>query len=98
MGSYAMGNRFFDVGVMLCFGVVGFGMERLRVPLSPFVIGFVLAPIAESNLGAALMSSGGTYRPFVSPSEHPLSCTFLTVAIAIVLWSVSRRAEGTHAR
>lgn len=81
VGSYALGNRFFDVWVMLLFGLVGFGMERFRIPLAPFVIGFVLGPVAEANLSAGLMSSGGSWLPVVT---RPLSLTFLLLSVAMV--------------
>jgi len=43
IGSYALGNRMFDVWVMLGFGLAGYLLQRLDIPLAPFVIGFVLA-------------------------------------------------------
>jgi putative tricarboxylic transport membrane protein len=53
IGSYAFANRWFDVWVMLGFGVLGFAMDRLKIPLAPFVIGFVLAHCRrESRRGA----------------------------------------------
>ena len=70
IGTYALSNRAFDVGVMLAFGALGFAMERLKIPLAPFVIGFVLAPIAEKNLCAGLMLSGGSYAP-LEPTNPP---------------------------
>ncbi|MBI1311314.1 hypothetical protein GC176_08400 [bacterium] len=90
VGSYALGNRFFDVWVMLLFGLVGFGMERCRIPLAPFVIGFVLGPVAESNLSAGLMSSGGSWLPLVT---RPLSLTFLILSVLMVAvpWFVQRQ-------
>ena len=47
IGSYALANRMFDVWVMLSFGFVGWGLEKVRIPLAPFVIGLVLAPIGR---------------------------------------------------
>lgn len=88
VGCYALGNRVFDVWVMFAFGLLGFVLDRFRVPLSPFVIGFVLAPMAEENLGAALMLSGGSWLPFVT---RPVSLVFLVVALAITLTTVLHR-------
>ena len=51
-GAFALSNRMFDVWVMLGFGLLGLVLERNRIPLAPFVIGFVLGPIAEENLSA----------------------------------------------
>ncbi len=76
-GAYALSGRWFDVIIMLGFGVVGWLMERLKLPLAPFVIGFVLAPVAEENLCAGLMASGGTYLPLVT---RPVSLIFLVLA------------------
>ena len=81
-GAYALGGRWFDVGVMLAFGVIGWWMERARIPLSAFVIGFVLAPVAEENLCAGLMASGGSYLPLLA---RPVSLTFLLLAAFLVL-------------
>lgn len=98
IGSYALNNRFFDVWVMLAFGVLGYVLERFEVPLAPFVIGFVLAPIAEENLARGLMLSDGSYLPFVT---RPISAVFLLIAIVVLLrsmcgWKRNRytRSEG----
>jgi putative tricarboxylic transport membrane protein len=85
MGTYSLSNRGFDVGVMLTFGAVGFAMERLKIPLAPFVIGFVLAPIAEKNLCAGLMLSGGSYAPLAT---RPISLTFLLISVVLLLWPI----------
>jgi putative tricarboxylic transport membrane protein len=92
VGSYSLGNRMFDVWVMLVFGLLGFGMERFKIPLAPFVIGFVLGPIAEKNLSAGLMSSSGDYTPLVT---RPISLTFLIVSLAMLLLPLYGRLKRT---
>ena len=90
--SFALANRMFDVWVMLAFGVIGFGMERAKIPLAPFVIGFVLAPVAETNLLSGLMASGGSYLPIFT---RPISLTFFLIAVALLAWPIirARRAK-----
>lgn len=88
VGSYALSGRMFDVWVMLAFGVVGFALEAVSIPLAPFVIGFVLAPIAELNLGKALDSSGGNPLPIVT---RPVSAVFFFVSVALFLVPVIQR-------
>ncbi|MEQ9406736.1 MAG: tripartite tricarboxylate transporter permease [Fuerstiella sp.] len=80
LGSYALANRMFDVWVMVGFGVLGLLFDRLKVPTAPFVIGFVLSPIAEENLCAALMASGHQWSVFV---RQPVSLSLLVLAAAI---------------
>ena len=81
-GAYALNGLWFDVGVMLFFGVVGWRMEKAKLPLAAFVIGFVLAPVAEENLCAGLMASGGNYVPLVT---KPISLGLLLVATMLLL-------------
>jgi putative tricarboxylic transport membrane protein len=88
IGSYALSNRLFDVWVMLGFGLLGFIMERHKIPLAPFVIGFVLGPIAEEKLSAGLMSSGGSFWPIV---ERPISATFFILSILLLAMPLIRR-------
>lgn len=83
IGSYALNNVIFDVWVMLAFGIVGFLLERARIPLGPFVIGFVLAPLAEQKLRSGLMMSGGDFSPLVT---RPFSLLFLIAAVVLLVW------------
>ncbi len=86
VGSFALSTRMFDVWTMLFFGLLGFGFERLKIPLAPFVIGFILAPIAEENLLMGLMASDGSYWPLL---EEPVSLIFVissAILLVVPLW------------
>lgn len=86
IGSFALSTRMFDVGTMIVFGLLGFAFERMKVPLAPFVIGFILAPIAEENLQAGLMASNGSFLPMI---QRPVSLIFLvasTLLLAVPLY------------
>lgn len=91
VGSYALSNRMFDVWVMLFFGVVGYFLERAKVPLGPFVIGLVLAPIAEESLRSGLMLSNGSYAPLAT---RPMSAAFMVVAIIMLIWPIWRHYKA----
>lgn len=90
LGSYALANRMFDVWVMVGFGVLGLFLDRLKIPSAPFVIGFVLSPLAEENLCAALMASGGDWTVFV---RSPISLVLLLLTAAICLVTVRRAVK-----
>lgn len=85
VGSFALSNRMFDVWVMVGAGLAGWLMQRARIPLAPFVIGFVLARIAEEQLVAGLMQTGGSYAPLVT---RPISAIFLAVSLVMAVWPV----------
>ncbi len=89
VGSFALNNRMFDVWVMLAFGAIGFSMEKAKIPIAAFVIGFILAPIAEENLGAALQTSGGSLAPLLDPTYAGLY--FMLLAAVLLVWPFARR-------
>ena len=83
VGVFASNSRMFEVYAMLAFGVLGFGMERAGLPLGPFVIGFILAPLAESKFRSGLMMTGGDVMPLFT---EPLSLGLLVVSAALLVW------------
>jgi len=69
VGSYAVNNNLFDVGVMVFFGFVGFVLNRFDIPLAPLVITFLLGQGVETSLIQSLILFKGNplgfvYRPF----------------------------------
>lgn len=83
VGAYALSNRMWDVWVVVGFGVIGFGLERAKVPLGPFVIGFVLAPLFESEFRSALQLSHGNLMGLF---ERPIASVFFAVAVVMLFW------------
>lgn len=79
-GVIAYHNRLDDTWVMLLFGLVGYGMWWLHYPLAPFVIGFVLGPLAEERLRSAVMSTGGDWAPLLG---RPIAMTVIAVSICL---------------
>lgn len=82
IGSFALNNRMFDVWVMIGCGALGIMMSKARIPLAPFVIGFVLAPVAEAKFRTALMISGGDYLAVL---ERPVALGLLVLCALMLL-------------
>lgn len=87
VGSFAINNRMFDVWVMLGAGLLGFLMVKAKIPLGPFSIGFILAPLAEMSLRSGLMATGGDVLPLFT---RPISLGFLLVALGTFVWPLMR--------
>src|SRR6056297_1195944 len=83
VGAYALDNTMWDVWVMLGFGVLGFFMTRAQIPLGPFIIGFILAPLAEQKLRTGLMATAGDFTPMFT---RPISATFLAITVILLFW------------
>ena len=91
LGAYIEGNRMFDVWVLLAFGGVGFVMKKTAFPVAPFIIGAVLAPIAEVKLRSGLQISGGSFLPLIT---RPISCVFLITSALFLLWPLFTKLRG----
>lgn len=87
LGAFALNNRAFDIWVMLAFGTLGILLELAKVPLAPFVVGLVLAPVAEAELRAGLMASAGSFQPLIS---RPIACTMLVISAGLFIWPFVR--------
>lgn len=82
VGSYAINMNFFDVYVMFGFGLLGFFMKKLDVPIAPATIGLILGPMAERHFRTALIMSGGEMSIFVS---SPISIVFILLIIGTLV-------------
>ena len=89
VGAYSLKGAVFDVGVMLLFGVVGYLLRKLNMPLAPAVLALILGPFMEKSLRTSLEISGGDFTIFVT---RPISLTLLVVAILVVVGSTLRIA------
>ncbi|MCF3935381.1 tripartite tricarboxylate transporter permease [Acuticoccus sp. M5D2P5] len=83
VGAFAIRNNVDDVIVMVAFGVIGFIMTRLKIPIAPLAFGLILGPILEENLRRALIVSDGSWLVFV---ERPISATLLAISLLAVLY------------
>ncbi|MGG1662007.1 tripartite tricarboxylate transporter permease [Brevibacillus sp. NRS-1366] len=78
VGSYAINNSFFDVGVMLVSGIIGYFMQKKDFPASPIVLALILGPMAESQFRRSLALSDGSYDIFFT---RPITCLLLVVSL-----------------
>jgi putative tricarboxylic transport membrane protein len=82
LGSYAIAGSYFDVGIMLVMGVLGFILERWQVPLGPIVLGIILGGPLEERFIQAMTASGGVITVFFA---RPSAAVLGVLAIAIWL-------------
>ena len=61
VGIYSISNSTFDLYFMVAFGAVGYFLRKLEVPVVPIILGLLLGPEMEKNLGHALVLSDGDW-------------------------------------
>jgi putative tricarboxylic transport membrane protein len=93
VGIYGISGSSFDLLVMIGFGVLGWGLRKLDVPLVPIILGVLLGNQMEANLRRALTISDGDWSVLLA---SPLTIGLWTIAVVgfvlpIVLGGVLRR-------
>jgi putative tricarboxylic transport membrane protein len=87
-GVYAVSNSAFDLLLALGFGVLGWWLRKLGVPLVPIVLGFVLGRMLEDNLRRALSLSDGDALALLA---SPVSMALWAMTALALLWPLFRR-------
>jgi putative tricarboxylic transport membrane protein len=78
IGAFAINNSFFDLFLMLLFGILGYIMDKVKVPVAPLVVGLILGQMLDVSVHQALIISGGSWRVFL---ESPVSALLLALAV-----------------
>ncbi len=98
IGSYAINGSYFDVGVMLVMGVLGFVLERREIPLGPVVLGIILGGPLEERFIQTLSNSANPWEAFFSrPMAAGLGCVALLVWLTPVVVRLLRSRRQGHA-
>lgn len=85
VGSYSTSNSMYGVLVMLLSGVAGYILDKNNYSTAPMLLSFVLAPILESNMRKAFISSRGGLGIFFSSA---ICKVFMAILLIIVLTPV----------
>ena len=89
IGSFASGNKIFDVGTAVVMGIVGFLFTLAEIPAAPCLLGIILGATVETNFRRAMVISNGSYSIFVT---KPICLVFLIISIASILFVAFRDA------
>jgi len=96
LGAYTLDSSTFNIGVMLVFGLLGYLLRKIDIPLAPMALTLVLGELMESNLRRALALSQGDPIIFVHSGISLTLLILAAVAIiaALVGRALARRAES----
>ena len=78
VGIYGISGSTFDLMVMIVFGVLGWVLRKLDVPLVPVILGVLLGNQMEANLRRAMTISDGDWTALF---DSPLSIGLWMFAI-----------------
>ncbi len=90
-GTWISGGEMFGCIVLVIFGIIGYLMRLLRIPVITFVIAFVLGRMWELPLIQMMELSNGRISDMVS---HPVAVIFFLSGIAMIVIVEIKRRKG----
>ena len=82
ISTYVMRSQVLDVVTAIVAGVGGYLMKKYGYSTIPFLVAFILSPIAEKSFYQALLLADGSYLTF---ALRPISGTLLVVCILVLV-------------
>ncbi len=84
IGTYAIQNSLFDVGVMIVFAVLGYFLNIYGFSLGALVLGLILGPIAEKGFAQGILMGKGSYAIFFT---RPTSIVLIILTVILIVSS-----------
>ena len=82
IGSFAINNSVFDVILMFGFGLLGYFMDKIKMPTAPMVLGLILGNMLSNSLYQSLLIGHGSPMIFL---KSPISAVLLAIAFFSIL-------------
>jgi putative tricarboxylic transport membrane protein len=85
IAAYSSRNNFFDIGVAIVFGALGYFMRHRQWPIAPLILGFILGDLFEGALRQSLAMGIGSPIIFL---KRPIALTFIMLTIITLVLTV----------
>lgn len=95
VGSFAINNTAFDIGVMLALGMLAFVMEENNFPIAPVILGIVIGPMLEENFMASMIKTDGQLLGFF---DRPVAAALGVITLLIWLIPLISRVVNAQLR
>jgi TctA family transporter len=79
VGTFAINNTMFDVGVMLVAGIAAYVLEENGFPSAPAILGVVLGGMLEENFVSSMIKADDNLLGFFS---RPIAATLGALTLA----------------
>ena len=93
VGSFATNNNFFEVGVMLVFGIIGCFMVRFHFSRAAFILAIILGPLVEKNVTRALMISDGRALDLF---KGPICIALYALTVIMLAWPAIKKRKAKN--
>jgi putative tricarboxylic transport membrane protein len=90
IGVYSLNNSVIEVGIMILFGLVGYGLRKFDFEPAPLILALVLGPMMELNFRQSLAMGDGRLLYFF---ERPISAIVMSIALLLLVIPLFRSRQ-----
>ena len=83
VGTFAINNSMFEVGIMLVAGILAYILEANKFPIAPAILGVVLGGMLEENFITSMIKSNGDLSAFLA---RPIALSLAVVCFLVWTW------------
>jgi putative tricarboxylic transport membrane protein len=99
VGSFAVRNNVFDVGMMLLFGILAYALRKFGFESGPIVLGLLLGPIIEPALVTSLVLAEARSSWLEVFVLRPFCALFIVLSVLSLVrglrgWKLAQRVEA----
>lgn len=87
VGSYAISNSVIDFYLLITFGVLGYFMNKIKLPTAPMILAAIVGGTMEQSFRQALRISNGSLKIFVSSG---VSIVLIIITIVSILYPMMK--------
>lgn len=80
VGTFAINNSLFEIGVMLVAGLIAYLLEENHFPIAPAILGVVLGGMLEENFITSMIKADDNLMAFVG---RPIAATLAVVTLLV---------------
>lgn len=93
IGALSIRNNVTDLWLIIAFGVIGYGFEKLKFPVAPLVLGVILGPIAEDSFMNTMISFSNDWTVFFT---RPISGSIIAFTVIVLLLPFIQRLRAHY--
>lgn len=90
IGALTNNNRVFDIWVFFVMGILGYIFSKVKIPVAPLTLGYILGPTVELNFRTAIMAFRGDVT---SVFTRPIALVLLAIAVIMLVWPTIRKRK-----
>ena len=95
VGTFAINNSMFEVGIMLVAGILAYVLEANKFPIAPAILGVVLGGMLEENFITSMIKSNGDLGAFLA---RPIALCLAVVCLLVWTWPLMAKLLFKHSR